>query len=86
MSFFRNFGKIWNRTNSEYSANSECSETLVFDPKFFHKIFPNSEKTGFSEKFPNFGNQTIPKLAKMKNSEISVFRRSLLFLLLNKAS
>jgi len=41
-------------------------ETPVFDAKTF-----------FSKKIPNFGNQTIPKLAKMKNSEFSVFRRAL---------
>ena len=26
MSFFHNFWKIWNRTNSEYSVSSEYSE------------------------------------------------------------
>ncbi len=30
---FCNFWKVWNRTNSEFSVNSECSETPVFDPK-----------------------------------------------------
>jgi len=87
-SFFCNFWKIQKRTNSEYSVNLECSETPVFDPKthvfdpnlflnFSPKIFTNSEKPGISEKFPNFGNQTIPKLGKMKNAEISVFCRAL---------
>jgi len=49
-----------------------------FDPNFFCKIFVNSEILGFYEKFPNFENPTIPKLAKMKNSENSVFRRDLI--------
>jgi len=38
----------------------------------------NSEKPGFFKKFPNFENGTIPKLAKMKNSENSVFGRALI--------
>jgi len=37
-------------------------------------MFANLKKTGFSKKFPNFGNQGIPKLAKMKILNISVFR------------
>jgi len=53
-------------------------KTGVFDPNlfqnFFHKIFTNLEKPGVSKKFLNFENGTIPKLAKMKNSENSVFR------------
>ncbi len=32
-SIFHNFRKVWNRPNSEYSVNSKCSETPVFDPK-----------------------------------------------------
>ncbi len=31
--FFRNFQKVRNRTNSEYSVNLEYSETPVFAPK-----------------------------------------------------
>ncbi len=31
-SFFCNFRKVWNRTNSKLSINSECLETPVFDP------------------------------------------------------
>jgi len=52
-------------------------KTGGFDPIFFHEIFANSEKPGFSKKFTNFGNRTILKLAKMKNSEISIFHRAL---------
>ncbi len=42
-SFFHNFWKVWNRTNSEFSVNSECSETPVSE------LFPN-----FSQLFANF--------------------------------
>jgi len=66
----------------------EWSETPVFGPKtgffdlnlfpnFFCKIFANLKKLGFSKNIPNLGNQTIPKLAKMENLEISIFRRAL---------
>ncbi len=54
------------------------SKTGFFKPNlfqnFFREIFANLEKPGFSKKFLNFENGTIPKLAKMKNSENSVFR------------
>jgi len=33
------------------------------------------KRPDISEKFPNFENPTIPKLAKTKSSENSVFRR-----------
>jgi len=83
-SFFRNFRKVWNRTNSEYSVNSECSETPVFDPNllpnYFCKIFASLKKLDISKKFPNFDNRTIPKLAKTKSLENSVFQRALISL------
>jgi hypothetical protein len=62
-------------------------KTPVFDPKtglhpnvfpkFFWQNFCKFEKTVFFEKFPNFKNQRIPKLAKMKSSENSFFLRAL---------
>jgi len=88
-SFFCNFWKVGNRTNSECSVSSECLETPVFDPKttvfdlnlfpnYFRKIFVSLKKTDISKKFPNFDTRTTPKLAKKKSSENSVFRRALL--------
>jgi len=53
-------------------------------PNFFREIFTKSEKMVFSKKFLNFGNQIIPKLPKIKNSEISVFCRALLKLNLDQ--
>jgi hypothetical protein len=43
MSFFRNFWKVRNRKNSEFSVNSKCSEIPV------SKLFPNilTQKQGF---------------------------------------
>jgi len=86
---FCNFRKNRNRTNFKYSVNLECLETPVFDPKtpvfdpnlfpnYFCKIFASSKKLDISEKFPNFDNQTIPKLTKTKSSENSVVRRALM--------
>jgi len=91
-SFFRNFWKVWNRTNSEFSVNSECSETPVFYPKtpvfvtktgnyfctYLRTIFASSKRLDIFKKFPNFDNRTIPKLAKKKSSENSIFRRTLI--------
>jgi len=106
-SFLRNFWKVRNRTNSEFSVNSECSETRVselfdpqtgfidpqtgfidpqtgvFDPKtgnyfqtYFQTIFAKFLRVKkvwvFPKKNLNFKNQTFPKLAKTKSSEISV--------------
>jgi len=42
MSFFRNFRKVRNRKNSEFSVNSECLETPVF-----WTLTPKPSKTGF---------------------------------------
>jgi len=61
---------------------------LFFDPKtggfdpnlfpnYFCKIFASSKNPDISKKFPNFHNRTIPKLAKTKSSENSVFSRAL---------
>jgi len=41
-------------------------------PNYFHKIFTSSKNPDIFEKFPNFENQTILKLAKTKSLEISV--------------
>ncbi len=76
-SFFCNFWKIWNRTNSEYFVSSEYLETPVFDPKtglltqkgdFDPNLFLNFfvkfswiQKTGVFRK--------ISKLQKSNNSE-----------------
>ncbi len=89
-SFFCNFWKVRNRTNSEYSVNSECLETLVFDlktgvfdpelfPNYFCKMFTSSIKPDISKKFQNFCNWTIPKLTITKYSENSVFCRALVY-------
>jgi len=45
---------------------------------YFRKIFVSSKRPDISKKFPNFDNRTIPKLAKTKSSENSVFGRALL--------
>jgi len=46
------------------------------------KVFPQNfcelENSVFSEKFQNFDNRTIPKLAKLKSLENSVFRKALI--------
>jgi hypothetical protein len=59
------------------------SKTGFFNPKtggFDPKLFPNYfrkifaiKKTNISEKFPNFGNRTILKLAKRKVRKIPSF-------------
>jgi len=52
-----------------------------FAPKLISKLllqnFVSSKKPDISEKFTNFGNQTIPKLVKTKSSENSIFGRAL---------
>ncbi len=52
-----------------------------FDPNlflnYFCKIFASSKRPDISEKVPNFDNRTIPKLAKTKSLENSVFHRAL---------
>ncbi len=54
--------------------------------ELFRKIFASSKKPDISEKFPNFENRTIPKLAKTKSSEIFVFRRALKWTLITNIS
>ncbi len=49
-------------------------------PNYFRKIFASSKRPDISEKFLNFDNQNIPKLAKTKSLENSIFRRALLFI------
>jgi hypothetical protein len=80
-SFFLNFWKVWNRTNSEIFKSLEFSEIAVFNPKtWVSELFdPKTEnyfRTFFASSknwlFLNFKKQTFPKLAKMKSSEISV--------------
>jgi hypothetical protein len=58
-SFFRNFRKVWNRTNSEFSVNLECSETLfltlisLFLPQ--KQVFLTQKQENISELiFQNF--------------------------------
>jgi hypothetical protein len=67
-----------------------ASKTGFFDPNlfpnFFREILVNSEKPGFSKKITNLGNRTILKLTKMKNSEISFFRRALDYALMLNCS
>jgi len=46
-------------------------------PNYFRKIFVNSKRPDISKKFPNFDNQTIPKLAKTKSLENYNFRWAL---------
>jgi len=43
-SFFRNFWRVRNRTNSEFSVNSECSETPVSELRKPNYVFRNSQK------------------------------------------
>jgi len=47
-------------------------------PSYFRKIFASSKRPDISKKFPTFDNRTIPKLAKTKSSENSVFCRALI--------
>jgi hypothetical protein len=64
--FFRKFWKVPNRTNSDFSVNSECSETPVFlnfDPKTLknRKLFPNL--------FPSYFHKIFASLKKPDISE-----------------
>jgi len=56
-----------------------CLKNSGLWPKLKSKLFLRVKKTDISEKFLNFDNQTIPKLAKTKSLENSVFRIALLF-------
>jgi len=65
-SFFHNFWKVWNRTNSEIFANSEFSETAVFNHKTgFSKPFDpktgNYFQTSKNELFQNMQKQKVQK-------------------------
>jgi len=58
-----------------------ASKTRFIDPKtgtYFQTIFAKFLRVQKDRIFPNFSNQTIPKLAKTKSSENSVFCRALL--------
>ncbi len=60
-----------------------ASKTGFFDPNlfpnYFCKIFASLKKMDISKKIPNFNNWTIPKLAKTKSLENSVFCRAFTF-------
>jgi hypothetical protein len=77
-SFFRNFWKILNRTNSEYSINSEYAETPVFDPQT--PVF--ASKAGFFDPnlFPNFFCKIFCEFGKtgfyQKNLELQKWNNS----------
>jgi hypothetical protein len=52
------------------------SKTGNYFQTIFCKIFASLKRPDISEKIQNFGNRTIPKLAKTKSSENSVFCRA----------
>jgi len=64
---FCNFWKVRNRTNSEYSVISECSETPVFDPKT--TVF--ASKTGVIDPniFPNYFHKIFRSSKKLDISK-----------------
>jgi hypothetical protein len=86
-SFFRNFRKVWNRTNSKFSVILKCSETPVFDPKtlflpqrqgFFYSKTGNYFQTYFQTIFTKFlrvqKDQIFPKNFRTLITEL--FRNS----------
>jgi hypothetical protein len=64
---------VFDPKTSVFASKRGFFDPNIF-PNFFREIFANSEK----RVFPNFQSGTILKLAKMKNSENSVFRRTLI--------
>ena len=69
-SFFRNFRNLRNfRIVFELFTEPKLPNFL---PNFFRGNFRSSEIPVITEKFPNFGYRTFPKLAKTNSSEISV--------------
>jgi hypothetical protein len=85
-SFFCYFRKVWNRTNSEFSVNSECLETPVFlilTPKpsktrFFKQKTGNYFQTDFRIIFTKFSrvwkDRIFPKNFRTLKTEL--FRNS----------
>ncbi len=77
---FCNFWKIWNRTDSKYSVNSEFLETLVFVSKtgfltqtYFWTIFASSKKQIFPKNFQTLITKQFRNLWKQKAQKIPSF-------------
>jgi len=79
---FCNFWKVWNRTNSEFSVNSE---NRVFWPKnrklfpnYFREIFASSKRLDISKKFPNLKTELLQNSQKQKVQKIPYLTDNLL--------
>jgi hypothetical protein len=77
MSFFCNFQKVHNITNSEFSINLECSEIPVFDPKT--PVFASKTGNYFQSYFRTIFASSKKKISELENKKFgnSVFRRAL---------